>query len=250
MRKILALFVLIVFLSAGYFSLKGIHNKQSPVNKNHQTAPAQVNPSINDPSSVWVVVDKGRILPSDYIPAGLATPSVPLRLTASSSEMKLRPDSGAALKSMFDGAAKDNLRLMLASGYRSYDDQKALYKYFSDSQGQAAADKSSARPGYSEHQAGLAADIEPVSRECEVQLCFGDLAEGKWLLANSYKYGFIVRYQKDKQSLTGYEYEPWHARYVGTNLAKKLFDSNKTMEQYFNLAAFRDYSTQPVKLKP
>lgn len=197
--------------------------------------------SINDPNSIWVVVNKGRILPSTYAPADLVVPNVPLRLSAGSPEMHMRQVTATAMEKMFQKAATQNIHLMVASAYRSYDEQIGLYNGYVRTQGQTAADASSARAGHSEHQTGLTADLEPASRNCEVEQCFGDTAEGKWLAANAYKYGFIIRYPKGQDKLTGYEYEPWHVRYVGVDLAKQIHKTGQTLEQFFGLPAYADY---------
>lgn len=200
-------------------------------------------------SSLWVVVNKGRALPSTYVPAGLTVPNIPLRLPASSPEMHVRPETAAALERMAAAAKSQGINLMLASGYRSYSEQQTVYQGYVNSQGQTAADTFSARPGHSEHQTGLAADLEPTSRQCEVDQCFENTPEGQWLAANADSYGFIIRYQKNAQSLTGYEYEPWHVRYVGQALAAELSRSPQTLEQFFNLPAYTSYPAEPFQLK-
>jgi D-alanyl-D-alanine carboxypeptidase len=217
----------------------------------NQTAqkPSQPKYSVDQANSLWVVVNKGRQLPAGYAPSPLVAPSVSLRLDSSSPEMQMRADAAGALEHLVAGAAQDGQKLMLASGYRSYDLQVGLYKFYVSSDGQVSADTYSARPGHSEHQTGLAVDLEPTSRICELQDCFGDTNEGKWLAANSYKYGFIIRYPKDKQSLTGYEYEPWHIRYVGAELAQSLHRTGQTLEQYFKLPIINDYPATMTYLK-
>jgi D-alanyl-D-alanine carboxypeptidase len=205
--------------------------------------------SVNDPASIWAVVNKGRALPSSYTPPDLVAPNVPLRLPGSDPEMQIRTVAAADLQQLFNDAKSKGLNLMLSSGYRSFVLQQSVYNSTVNAEGQQGADSSSAKPGHSEHQTGLAADIEPTSRECEVELCFANTAEGKWLAGNSYKYGFIIRYQKNQEKLTGYEYEPWHVRYVGKDLARQIHTSNKTLEQFFGLAAFTDYATSPYTLK-
>lgn len=204
--------------------------------------------SVNDPASIWVVVNKGRLLPSDYVPAGLAAPNIALRLAASSPEMKVEKTVAAAMEKLFTAATNSGLHLMLASGYRSYAEQVSVYSAEVQNNGQAVADNESARPGHSEHQTGLAADLEPASRNCEVMSCFGDTSEGKWLIANAYKYGFIIRYPKDKTSITGYAYEPWHIRYVGLELAAEINKTGQTLEQLFNLTTYSDYPVTSYKL--
>lgn len=204
--------------------------------------------SINDPASLWAVVNKGRKLPADYVPANLVNPKIPLRLPAGDLEMTIRSDAAGALLAMNSKANTDNIHFMLASAYRSYSLQVSVYGSYVRSIGQAQADQSSARPGFSEHQTGLAADLEPQSRKCEVDPCFGATPEGKWLAENSYKYGFVVRYQNGKQNLTGYEYEPWHIRYVGVELAKEVHQTNQTLEQFFNLPPSVNYPAEPYQL--
>jgi zinc D-Ala-D-Ala carboxypeptidase len=199
--------------------------------------------SLTDPTSLWVIANKHNPLqPKNYAPGDLVTPDIPLRLTAKDDEMLLRKPAADALKDLADGAKADGLELMVASGYRSYNFQVGLYNTYVRQQGQAVADSQSARPGFSEHQTGLAVDVEPGSRKCEVETCFGELAEGKWVAANAWKYGFVIRYQENKQSTTGYIYEPWHLRYVGKDLSTELHNNgNPTLEDFFGLGAAPDY---------
>jgi D-alanyl-D-alanine carboxypeptidase len=200
-------------------------------------------------SSLWVVVNKGRALPADYVPAKLVVPKMPLRLNASSPGMFVRSDTAAALEAMATQASKDGINLMLTSGYRSYVDQATVHENYAQTQSVAAADSFSARAGHSEHQTGLAADLEPTSQSCELDQCFDSTLEGKWLAANCYKYGFIIRYQKDTTSFTGYEYEPWHIRYVGKDLAAQLQITGQTLEQFFSLPFYINYPSVSLTLK-
>lgn len=202
-----------------------------------QTKPTPRQYSINDPTSIWVVVNKGRVLPADYAPANLA------------GSVNLRSDSALALADLMGGAAKDGLQLILVSGYRTYASQQSVYSGYVATQGQAAAERFSARPGHSEHQTGLAADVGASSGKCQLDKCFGATAEGEWLAANAHKYGFIIRYPKDQQAVTGYDYEPWHIRYIGTELAAELNKTGQTLEQFFNLPFYADYPTTSYELK-
>lgn len=201
--------------------------------------------SLNDPASLWVLVNKGRKLPSDYAPKSLVAPAVTKRFSVA----LLRYDAAAKLEALFEAAAQSNLKFLLVSGYRSYSTQTSVYAGYVGRDGQTAADTYSARPGHSEHQTGLAADVGSVSRTCELDQCFGDTAEGQWLAANSYKYGFVVRYQEGKEKLTGYTYEPWHLRFVGVELAEQIQNSGQTLEQFFGLPAYPTYPTTPLLLK-
>ena len=204
--------------------------------------------SLNDPTSLWVVVNKGRVLPSGFVPAHLVVPRVVLSEGSAAENMQLRSEAAAALEKLNTAASADGVGLMLVSGYRSYSTQQTVYSGYANSQGQGYADSTSARPGHSEHQTGLAADLGSTTGKCQLDKCFGDLVEGKWLADNAYKYGFIIRYQKDKTSLTGYDYEPWHLRYVGTDLAAEINKAGQTLEQFFALPAYTDYPAQMVEL--
>jgi D-alanyl-D-alanine carboxypeptidase len=199
--------------------------------------------SLTDPTSIWVVVNKSRHLqPKNYAPSDLVIPSIPLRTNSSNGEMHLRQTPATALQKMTADAKAQGIYFMLASGYRSYALQVSVYNSEVTSYGQARADSESARPGYSEHQTGLALDLEDSNRSCEVTDCFANLPEGKWLAANAYKYGFLVRYQQGKEAITGYRYEPWHIRYIGTDLSNEMHkDNTATLEEFFGLPAAPDY---------
>lgn len=222
------------------FSIKfgGINIKNTPAKV--KELPPQTTYSIDTPGSIWIIVNKTRPLPSNYRPT-LVVPNIPLRASSSSEEMHVSSAMSGPLEQLVAGAKQSGILLELASGFRSYSFQKSLYNGYVASQGQASADRSSARPGYSEHQTGLAADVAPTSGKCMVDQCFGNLPEGIWLRDHAYEYGFIIRYPDGKEPITGYEYEPWHIRYVGTDLAKKIHDSSKTLEEYFNLPAAPTY---------
>jgi D-alanyl-D-alanine carboxypeptidase len=198
--------------------------------------------SIKEADSIWTIVNKGRVLQDGFQPPALIVPNVKLRLTPTDDQMHVRSTTASAMEKMFTAAATNNVNLMLASGFRSQEYQRSLYATYVAQQGVAGADRSSARPGHSEHQTGLAFDIEPANKKCELDACFGDTVEGKWVSAHAAEYGFIVRYGKDQEQLTGYEYEPWHLRYVGKDLAKVLYEKHLTMEQFFGLQPSLSYN--------
>lgn len=200
--------------------------------------------SLKEANSIWVVVNKTRPLaPQNYTPTDLATPNLPVRVPGNES-MQMRQVTAAALEKMFAAASADGVKLMVSSGYRSYSYQVNLYGGYVKSSGQAAADNFSARPGYSEHQTGLAVDLEPLDQQCDVNICFANLPAGKWVSVNAYKYGFILRYPADKIAITGYDYEPWHVRYIGTELALQMHQQHvETLEEFFGLPAAANYIT-------
>jgi len=160
-----------------------------------------------------LIANKTYALPSTYAPGGLTK------------------ETQAAYNQMKADAAKEGLKLTIVSGYRSYDYQMGLYNRYVKRDGKAAADTYSARPGHSEHQTGLAMDI------CSLEQSFENTAEGKWLAANAHKYGFILRYPKGKQHITGYIYEPWHFRYLGVDTATAVYNSGLCLEEYLGITS-------------
>lgn len=199
--------------------------------------------STTDPTSFWVIVNKQHPLqPSTYAPSDLRLPNVSQRLPGAT-EMQLRDEPADALEVMFAAAEKDGVKLQITTAYRGYAYQKTLYDGYVAKQGQAAADKQSARPGYSEHQTGLAVDIRPQSGECYLEACFGTTPEGIWLAKNAHDYSYIIRYPEGKESVTGYEYEPWHIRYVGKDLSQEMYDKNiLTLEEFFTVSGGQQYT--------
>ena len=138
-----------------------------------------------------------------------------------------------AFNKMQAAAKIDGLNIYISSGFRSYSYQKTLYNNYVNRDGVVAADTYSARAGHSEHQSGLAFDVNTINDS------FANTEEGKWLNDNCYKYGFILRYPNGKSDETGYQYEPWHFRYVGVELAEKLYNNGNwiTVEDYFGITS-------------
>ena len=142
----------------------------------------------------------------------------------------------AAFEKMATAARAQGIELVAFSGFRSYEYQTTLYLNYVTRDGQEKADRYSARPGYSEHQSGLAFDIGEKGRE-DLWLTseFGETEAGKWLVANAHEYGFILRYPEGKEDITGFMYESWHFRYLEGDLATKVFKSGVTLEEYLNI---------------
>ncbi len=196
--------------------------------------------SLTDPKSPWIIVNKQNGIPTSYIPDDLIVPDVRLRLGAGSEQMQFSESAEKNLRDMFAAAAKDGVSLVFGSGYRSATLQRQFYASYVAQDGQKAADTYSARPGHSEHQTGLAVDITSPSGTCHLEICWEDTPEGKWIAKNSYKHGFTIRYQEGKDKITGYQYEPWHVRYVGKDLAAEVKNST-TLEEFFDLPPAPDY---------
>lgn len=145
-------------------------------------------------------------------------------------------EARAAFEMMAQDAKKQGFELVAFSTYRSYEYQQTLYDRYVERDGKDEADKSSARPGYSEHQTGLAFDIGEKGKE-NLWLTeeFGETEAGKWLAENAHNYGFILRYPKGKEHITGYIYESWHFRYLGVELATRVKESGLTLEEYLGI---------------
>ena len=182
-------------------------------------------------SSIWALVNKKHSIPIDYTPKELVIPNVATQTNKSNDERSVRADIEIPLINMFTAASNAGYQLMVSSGYRSAALQQSILNNAIGSVGLTAANQAVALPGQSEHQIGLATDISTISHNCYFDTCFGDTNDGQWLANNSYKYGFILRYPSGKESITGYQYEPWHFRYVGIDLATALRDSGLTLDE-------------------
>lgn len=187
----------------------------------------------SDPNSILVIANKKHKLPDNYQPTDLVVPNI----SEKNAEWTLRQEAATALETMFNEASAQGISLVLGSGFRSQSSQEELYNYYVNINGQEYADSISSRPGYSEHQTGLAVDICNGEGTYDLDKGFIDTAEGQWLYNNAYKYGFILRYPDGKQDITGYDFEPWHYRYVGTEVSTAIYSisPNETFEEYFNL---------------
>ena len=149
------------------------------------------------------------------------------------SNQKLRTDAAAAFKELNAAAKSKGIRLKVVSGYRSYDSQKAELAKYTKLYGAQYARKVVALPGLSEHQTGLSIDLGAASGLCQERTCFAKTKEGRWLAANSHRYGFILRYPKGAEKITGFNFEPWHYRYVGTSVARTMKTKKiATLEQF------------------
>ncbi|WP_416296932.1 D-alanyl-D-alanine carboxypeptidase family protein [Paenibacillus illinoisensis] len=192
--------------------------------------------TVTNLASTVVLVNKKRNLPSTYAPKDLVVPNIPFSFSGSSPKKQMRKVAATAIEKLFAAAKKDGIDIKAVSGYRSYSTQKSIFERNASIKGEAVANKTSARPGQSEHQTGLAMDISSASVGYDLQQSFGNTKEGKWLKANAHKYGFIIRYGKDQEKLTGYSYEPWHVRYVGVYIAGEITSQKLTLEQYLERA--------------
>lgn len=240
---------LTISLVISLFALGAISPAVATDLDNPPSPPACVKPcfdppahSIDKASSIWVVVNKKRPLsPLKYVPK-LAQP----KFTAKGQNpygLYLAPEAATALEQLFkDALAAKAGTLMLQSAYRSYSYQSVVHDRQVKRLGKAAGEKLAARPGFSEHQTGLAADIGAVGQGCLIQTCFSQTKGGTFLRLNAFKYGFIVRYPSQRTATTGYQYEPWHIRYVGVALATEMRKRQiRVLEDFWGLPAAPAY---------
>jgi len=204
------------------------------------TVDAQGRQFVTNADSLLVLVTKKRNIPADYKPKNMVIPDVEFSFQGESPKKYLREEAARALEELFQAAQKEGLNLLATSGYRSYETQKKIFENKTKAIGEEAANLVSAYPGQSEHQTGLAMDVTCSSVNYGLEESFGTTKEGLWVKDNAHKYGFIVRYPKGKESITGYIYEPWHIRFVGKEVAGYLFDHDLTLDEYF--AEVYDYS--------
>ena len=169
-------------------------------------------PQADEPTYIdgILIANKTYALPEDYNPG-------------------LDSETESAFYTLSDAAAEEGLNIYLSSGFRSYETQNRIYNNYVSNYGQSSADTFSARPGHSEHQTGLAIDVNSIDDS------FADTPEAEWLASHAHEYGFIIRYPKGKESITGYKYEPWHIRYLGVEKATEVYNSGLTLEEFLGI---------------
>lgn len=175
-----------------------------------------------------LLVNKFHYLEQDYIPEDL----VPIKNWYAYGENEVRKVVYDQFLQMYKEAEKEDLKLIITSAYRDYEFQNSLWRKYKKENGQKWADQVAARPGYSEHQTGFTLDIITDGEGSKMDT-FEQTDEFKWLSKNAHKYGFILRYPKGKEDITGYDYESWHYRYVGVDIASEIYNSDITFDEYY-----------------
>ena len=205
---------------------------QEPVQKVPVYTPPTLSGEFSDPYSLLVVANKKYALDYYFEPTDLRV----VNATGNRTHY-LRDCAASALESMFAAAAQEGITLVTCSSYRSASYQASLYNNYVAMYGTATADTISARPGYSDHQTGLAADIGDHDQATVFTQAMENTVEGQWLYAHAHEYGFILRYPKGKEWITGYSFEPWHYRYVGVDYATAIYNVSPdcTLEEYFGI---------------
>ncbi len=223
-----------------YFKMKNLDRYISYKNKNKDLSDEQIIKNVNmdldkkqyedmheaiNLNKTNILVNKHNYLKEDYVPENLQN----LNSTYALSNMKMVKEAANAFENLSKDAAKENYKIIAMSTYRSYEYQVDLYNKYVKTDGKEAADTYSGRPGNSEHQTGLAVDVY---NQTETYTNFEKTKEYDWMQENAYKYGFILRFPKDKENETGYEFESWHYRYVGKDIAKYIHKNNISLEEY------------------
>lgn len=198
-------------------------------------SPAVARPSVeSSPESLRCLVNKMRPFAQiDWEPNDLVV----------FEGQQLRAEAARAARTMMDAAKAEDVTLTVSSAYRSYAVQQQTYQHWVSVNGQQLADQLSARPGYSEHQTGLAIDFSS-PEGCRLEECYEDTRAGRWLAKNAPNYGFILRFPKGQQAITGYLFEPWHYRYLGKDLAAQYASSGAgTLEEFLGTGAAPNYAS-------
>lgn len=233
----------IKFFRQKYFILKNLNRYIKYYNDNKNEKPSHIISIINvnadhdyyDEETIkktdvskenLMLVNKYNYLGEDYSPKDITKVSIQFAY----GENEIKKEVYEKFRSMYNAAKKENLNLIITSSYRDYKFQKNVWQSYSNQKGEEWADSVAARAGYSEHQTGLALDIVTYNANMEN---FEKSDEFKWLSKNAYKYGFILRYPKDKEEITGYSYESWHYRYVGVDVATKINELGITFDEYY-----------------
>ena len=185
-----------------------------------------VDPLVIDEFDDYVLVNKHRQLSSEYVPDDLVT--IDEEYVKADEEIEIERNVAKAFYDMAEAASKEGLELMVSSGYRSYKDQEEITNTYLELYGQNYVDNYVAKPGFSEHQTAMSLDIASKSVNT-----FVNSDEYTWMMDNAYKYGFILRYPKSKEDITGYKCEAWHYRYVGKKIAKYIKENNITYDEYY-----------------
>jgi D-alanyl-D-alanine carboxypeptidase len=224
----------------------GFQGSNSSYNEADDTVFIPASELDTDPASITVFVNKEYSLPQDYVPSALVEPDIAFSPSSYGEQKLMRPEAAFALEDLINAAKADGYTIYGVSAYRSYNRQLKIFTNNIINKGKEHTLKYSAVPGTSEHQTGLAIDLSTPSLSGQLVPSFAHTPEGIWLKNNAYKFGFIIRYPKDKMDLTGYEYEPWHIRYVDQKLANYLQENDLTLDEYYHYTPSKNFNFEEV----
>lgn len=178
-----------------------------------------------------LLVNKTHPLDENYKPDDLS----PIKYYASdrsADSRYMRQEAADHFHQLVEAAKAEGHEIVMTTAYRSYGFQSILYNNYVQKHGEEAANKFSAKPGQSEHQTGLCTDVSSPSVNYQLTTDYGEAPEGKWLAEHAHEFGFIIRFPQGKEDITGYQYEPWHIRYVGQPAADEIYEKGITLEEY------------------
>lgn len=198
------------------------------------TATAEPLPQAPEDDPYLLPLGKDLALPESYVPPDLVP--LPERRLAVGGQM-LRREAADALEQWLAAADEAGFDIKVLSAYRSYEEQVATFQYWTEKLGEAEAERSSARPGHSEHQLGTTVDLTTAAVGWDLVEQFADTPEGRWLAETAADYGFVMSYPKDAEAITGYEYEPWHFRFVGRRHALAVQREGLTLIEHLRRVA-------------
>lgn len=220
MKKFLGCIIVITLcIIGGKFVLSFVGNENVEANKIGHTK--------EELKGNLVLVNKQNPIKKDYNLDDLRKVNINFIKTSTDEEKMLKDEAATALENLFEAAKRDSIILYGNSGYRSVETQKKIYSKMEKNRGKEYAKQYVAREDESEHLTGLAIDITNKERNF-----YEESREAKWVKKNAHKYGFILRYPKGKEEITGYSFEPWHIRYVGTGVSKIVYNKGITLEEY------------------
>jgi D-alanyl-D-alanine carboxypeptidase len=237
-RRRLALFLALLFVFGVGYSIVGLAKERTATSVGPHAPAANLSkdesrktsyPSSTTCDDLGVLVDRSYALPPDFVPKDL----VPLREYGISTLGRevLRREAAEHLGRLAEGAAADGEKLAVASAYRSYEEQQRSYRSLKDVLG-ADAGRLSATPGHSQHQLGTAVDFTNAVAGYKLGMTFARTSASRWLDHHAWEYGFVLAYPRGEEERTGYQWEPWHYRYVGVRDAKRIEDSGQSLQEF------------------
>lgn len=203
-------------------------------NTSRKETPSDTGSQGDKSSEYLVLVNKTHKIADRKPPEDLITLKTGSKPGITTENNKLRKVPAKHFYNLVKGAEAKGLEIVVTSAYRPYDYQKKLHDRYENADGSVKANTYSAKAGYSEHETGLCLDVSSPSVNYNLAQAYGTTEEGKWLAEHAHRYGFIIRYPKGKEKITGYDYEPWHIRYVGKDAAAEIYKKKQTLEEYLN----------------
>lgn len=231
-------FLCILLAVSVIFGMSGCGSKNADENgTSAQSEKTQMDPEKaaqlreDEANGLFFLVNKEHHVDKEYVPDDLE----PIKYYAADRNKYtrfMRAEAAEHFHELVEAAAAEGIDIVMTTAYRSYEFQEVLWNNYVAQKGEEEANKTSARPGESEHQTGLAVDLSTSEIDYRNSSDFADTAAGRWVAENAHKFGFILRFPEGKSDITGYSYEAWHLRYVGMTAAADIYEQDLTLEEY------------------